>query len=162
MKWPMWLVKRCSSQPNFCWGVGMFMTPALHTMASSGAAPSRTDATAARTDAGSDSSHATGRKSPLRRAQASRALSAVRAAAITRAPRNASARIVSKPRPELHPVTSIVLPVRSHPAVASSAVVANPSPFGPFPLIAAARDMVGQIPRMPRPGLSWMPASSPP
>ena len=58
MKWPIWFVKRCSSQPNFCCGVGMFITPALQTIASSGAAPARTDATAARTDAGSDSSHA--------------------------------------------------------------------------------------------------------
>ena len=119
----MWLVKRCSSQPNFCCGVGMAMTPALPMMASSGAAEDFTAATQARTDAGSDSSQASGRKSPLSPAQASRAFSTVRAVASTRAPRSANARIVWRPSPELQPVTSIVLPVRSHPAVASSAVV---------------------------------------
>ena len=109
------------------------MTPALQTMASSGAAPVFTAATQARTDAGSESSQASGRKSPLSPAQASRAFSTVRAVAITRAPRSASARTVSSPSPELQPVTSIVLPPRSHPAVASSAVVPYPSPLAPFP-----------------------------
>ena len=145
MKCPMWLVKRCSSQPNFCSGFGIAMTPALPMIASSGAAPDFTAATQARTDAGSESSQASGRKSPLSPAQASRAFSTVRAVASTRAPRSASARIVSRPSPELQPVTSTVLPPRSHPAVASSAVVPYPSPFGPLPFSAPTIDMRRQI-----------------
>jgi hypothetical protein len=42
--------------------------------------------------------------------------------AVDRAPRSASTRIVSKPMPELQPVITAVLPLRSKPAVTSSAV----------------------------------------
>ena len=55
-------------------------------------------------------------------AQASWPRSSVRAVPITCAPRNASTRIVSRPIPELQPVTTMVLPVRSMPAVTCSAV----------------------------------------
>ena len=73
-------------------------------------------------DAGSVSSHATGSVTPTTFAEASRAFSSVRAAATTRAPWSASTRIVSKPIPELMPVTRIVLPDRSRSRVTSSAV----------------------------------------
>ena len=86
-------------------------------------APSRVTASMqARTDAGSDSSQASARELSPRPASPSRAFSAVRPVPTTRAPRSASTRTVSRPRPELHPVTSIVCPRRSIPFVTSSAV----------------------------------------
>jgi len=62
----------------------------------------------------------------------SRAFSSVRAAVSTRAPRSASTRAVSSPMPEVAPVTSIVRPSRSSPAVTASAVDEPPKPVGPL------------------------------
>lgn len=79
-------------------------------------------ATHARTLAGSESSHASGTVSPTAAWHASRAFSTVRAVPTTRAPRTESTRSASCPRPELQPVTSIVLPSSDSPSVTSSAV----------------------------------------
>ena len=57
--------------------------------------------------------------------------------------------MVSSPKPELQPVTSIVRPARSRPATTSAAVVPYPNPFGPLPLISAASDMVARVHRAP-------------
>ena len=59
---------------------------------------------------------------PSTREQASRAVSRLRAAAMTCAPCFANTRSVSNPRPELLPVSSTVIPRRSIPSVTSSAV----------------------------------------
>jgi hypothetical protein len=75
-----------------------------------------------RTDAGSDSSQATAVVLPGTNPQVVIAFSAVRAAPITCAPRSASTRIASKPRPELQPVMRMVLPASGRPVVTSSAV----------------------------------------
>src|SRR5262245_37671327 len=76
----------------------------------------------ATTESKSLSSSATGVALPLMPAIASWPRSTVRAVPITCAPRSASTRIVSRPMPELQPVTTMVLPLMSMPAVTSSAV----------------------------------------
>ena len=86
------------------------MIPALQMIPSIGAFRALTVATLARTEVGSASSHATGVVSLFTEAQAVRAFSKVRAAAITWAPRNVSTRRVSNPRPELQPVRRYVFP----------------------------------------------------
>jgi hypothetical protein len=91
------------------------MIPALQMIPSIGTFNALTVATLARTEAGSASSHATGVVSRYTEAQAARALSKVRAAAITRAPRSVSTRRVSNPRPELQPVRRYDLPSRDRP-----------------------------------------------
>ena len=64
-------------------------------------------------------------------AQAAFAFSRVRPVTSTCAPRSASTRAVSRPRPEVPPVTSAVRPARSRPAVTSSAVLSAPNgPMG--------------------------------
>jgi hypothetical protein len=66
-----------------------------------------------------------------------RALSAaswVRAVPMTWAPRSDNTLHASAPRPDVHPVTSIVLPVSESPSVTSSAVELNPKPVGPLDL----------------------------
>ena len=98
------------------------MIPALQMMPSIGTFNALTVATLARTEAGSASSHATGVVRPFTEAQAARAFSKVRAAAITWAPRNVSTRKVSSPRPELQPVRRYVLPLSENLLVTSSAV----------------------------------------
>src|SRR5689334_23064625 len=108
------------------------MMPALQMIASSLSPRDWTAATHARTEAGDDSSHPMGTISFPRAAVAARAFSSVLAAAMTRAPRLPRTRTVSSPIPELHPVTKMVRPVRSRPAVTSSAVEAPPKPLGPF------------------------------
>ena len=70
------------------------MIPALQMIASSGGC-SRIAATQARTDAGSDSSQATGTVLPVTLVQAVAALSALRAAPTTVAPRRARQRPLS-------------------------------------------------------------------
>src|SRR5580693_1370010 len=98
------------------------MIPALQMIPPTGTFNALTVATAARTEAGSASSHATGVVCPFTEAQAARAFSKVRAAAITWAPRNVITRKVSSPRPELQPVRRYDLLSRERPAVTPSAV----------------------------------------
>ena len=100
------------------------MIPALQSSTSIGTPSAFTSATHARTEAGSASSQATGIASIPSVFIASAAFSRVRAAATTRAPRAASTRALSAPRPEFEPVMRTVRPVRSRPAVTSSAVEA--------------------------------------
>src|SRR5277367_4746685 len=103
------------------------MMPALQINMSNGGADDESSSAHFAMESRSVSSQAMGRALPLIFAQAVRAASSVRAAPMTSAPRNESTRIVSRPRPELQPVTTAVLPRRSMPAVTSSAVDRRPN-----------------------------------
>ena len=98
------------------------MMPALQRSTSIGWPSFFTASMQARTEAGFESSQASGTMSPARSATADRAFSSVRPVARTRAPRIARTRTVSRPRPALQPVTRMVLPARSMPSVTSTAV----------------------------------------
>jgi hypothetical protein len=116
------------------------ITPALVTIASSGARLA-TACTHARTDAGSDRSHATASTGAPTERAASVAAASVRAAPTTVAPRLASTRIVSWPSPDATPVTRIRFPERSSPSVTCSAVLSYPNPVGPLALNHPTTDM---------------------
>ena len=100
--------------------------PALQITASRRAPSARMVATAARTDWGSASSMATATVLPVlpeaTLSQAAWAFVRSRAVPMTRAPRLVRTRRVSRPSPELQPVTTMVLPAREIPSVTSSAV----------------------------------------
>ena len=96
--------------------------PALQISTSIGVSSARISRAHATTESKSLSSSTTGVVLPCTLAHASWPRSSVRAVPITCAPRSASTRIVSRPIPELHPVTTTVLPLMSMPAVTSSAV----------------------------------------
>src|ERR1700723_2664300 len=89
---------------------------ALATIASSGTESLRMASSAAAIESKRDRSQPTGMQAGLACAQAREADSRVRAIPITEAPLAAKAFIVSRPSPELHPVTMMCLPVRSMPA----------------------------------------------
>ena len=89
---------------------------------------------------GSDKSHSSGMNRAFAIGVIELAFSIVLAMPITFAPLKDKTLTLSNPRPELAPVTTIVLSVRSIYLVTSSAVVWNPKPFGP---ILAKRSMKG-------------------
>ncbi len=76
----------------------------------------------ATTDSKSESSSASGVVLPRTCRHASSARCSERLVPMTHAPRIASTRIVSKPMPDVHPVTTAILPDRSMPSVTCSAV----------------------------------------
>src|SRR5882757_5325660 len=100
--------------------------PAFATMASKGTCSARIASAAAATEARSDRSQATGRHDDATRVHAACAAANDLARPMTCAPLAASALIVSKPMPELQPVTTKRLPVRSTPARTLSAVERAP------------------------------------
>src|SRR3954470_12605307 len=120
--------------PNAFSSFGNAMIPALQMIASRTRPCFFTDSTQARTLFGSERSHARGMVFPFTDAHAAFAFSTVRAVPTTRAPRIVRTRSDSRPRPELQPVTRIVLPSRLSPAVTFSALVPYPKPLGPFDL----------------------------
>ena len=96
--------------------VGRFAMPALATMASKGAPSDEMCCAARATAARSAKSQAAGVQDGPTRLHASVAASSERASPMTWAPFAASACMVSKPMPEVQPVTTIRRPLRSTPA----------------------------------------------
>ena len=138
-KCPRWLTTNCFSNPS-TFSQSSSTMPALQTSASRRGASWCTCAAQSRTERTSARSSTTGVARPDTLALAALPLSDVRAVPITCAPRNASTRIVSRPIPELQPVTGMVLPRRSRPAVACSAVEPADRPAGAGGTLALAGD----------------------
>lgn len=92
---------------------------------------SRSTSTALLTDDGSERSHNMGCTDDPSSSCTFKAFSWDRTVPYILAPRKAKTLAVSRPRPVLTPVITIVLPVRSNPSVTSSAVDAKPNPLGP-------------------------------
>ncbi len=110
-KWPRWFVPNCSSWPSSVSRYfGGVITPALLTSRSSG--PSNRDTKSWIDSCEARSSSSTWGALGILLA-ASPAESVLRQARTTSAPRSARARAVWKPMPELAPVTTARVPVRS-------------------------------------------------
>src|SRR5262249_21833163 len=126
-KWPMWLVANWLSQPSAVRASGHAITPALSISRLRCALRSANSTANARTLASDISSSAItstfGLPVDLRIFSAAPSPFATsRAVSVTRAPRSASARAVSAPRPPEAPVTIAETCERSRPATTSEAV----------------------------------------
>src|ERR1700722_13093770 len=147
-KWPRWFVPNCVSNPSAVWPKGVAITPALAIatskncpFASSSSAHSRTFLRLARSSATSSKLPPAVAASLLTCAVAASAFFKSRAAPTTFAPRAASDRAVSTPRPAETPVTRIRLPCRFTPDRTPSVVevAPNTSTIFIFFLLRAAR-----------------------